>query len=453
MVAEQPALTIDDLAPVIDGRGADDIAAAIAHRIRELDAPAGTPLPTVRALAAHLGVSASTVSDAWKILRTRGMIETDRRRGTTVRSGRSDGADRSWHVPVAPGALATDLSTGTPDPRLLPDLHRALTQATAGHQVTSYLDRPVLPDLEVELRRRWPYDPERITLLDGAQDALDRLISSTVAYGDRVIVETPTFPPILDMLELAGADIIGVPLDEHGLRVDALTTALAAQPSVAILQPRAHNPTGVAWSEQRAADLAGVFGPTDVLVIEDDHSGMVAGAPLHTTGCHRPDHTVHIHSFSKSHGPDLRLAAVGGPASVVDRVVRRRQLGPSWTSRLLQQVLLGLLTDPAAEAAVATAEATYGDRRSRLVEALADHGIELVAPGSGLNVWVPVDDERDALVALAATGIGAAPGRPFLPAAATADHIRLTISAVEDPEPIAAAVAVSAQATGSRAVR
>ena len=109
MVAEQPALTIDDLATVIDGRGADDIAAAIAHRIRELDAPAGTPLPTVRALAAHLGVSASTVSDAWKILRTRGMIETDRRRGTTVRSGRSDGADRSWHVPVAPGALATDL--------------------------------------------------------------------------------------------------------------------------------------------------------------------------------------------------------------------------------------------------------------------------------------------------------------------------------------------------------
>ena len=79
--------------------------------------------------------------------------------------------------------------------------------------------------------------------------------------------------------------------------------------------------------------------------------------------------------------------------------------------------------------------------------------VELVAPGSGLNVWVPVDDERDALVALAASGIGAAPGRPFLPAADTADHIRLTISAVEDPEPIAAAVAVSARATGSRAVR
>ena len=96
-------------------------------------------------------------------------------------------------MPVEPGALAVDLSTGTPDPALLPDLGGALLQATDDHQVTSYLDRPVLPALEVELRRRWPFDPGRITLLDGAQDALDRLIDATVNFGDRVIVETPTF--------------------------------------------------------------------------------------------------------------------------------------------------------------------------------------------------------------------------------------------------------------------
>ena len=246
---------------------------------------------------------------------------------------------------------------------LLPDLGGALLQATDDHQVTSYLDRPVLPALEVELRRRWPFDPGRITLLDGAQDALDRLIDATVNFGDRVIVETPTFPPVLDMLELAGAEVIGVPVDPEGPVVGAVEAALDRGPTVAIVQPRAHNPSGVAFSETRAAQLAARFAEHDVLVIEDDHSGMVAGAQLHSLGVHRPDRTVHVHSFSKSHGPDLRLAAVGGPSEIIDAVVRRRQLGPSWTSRLLQRILLGLLTDPVADAAVRDAEQTYLVRR------------------------------------------------------------------------------------------
>ncbi|MEO0493381.1 MAG: aminotransferase class I/II-fold pyridoxal phosphate-dependent enzyme [Actinomycetota bacterium] len=442
-----------DLAAAVEGRTAEEIASSIARHIRQVPLPAGTPLPTVRSLATELGVSASTVSDSWRILRSRGVIHTDRRRGTTVRPDRAGTGERAWHVPVEPGALAVDLSTGTPDPALLPDLGDALLQATDQHQVTSYLDRPVIPALEVELRRRWPFDAGRITLLDGAQDALDRLIDTTVAYGDRVIVENPTFPPILDMLELAGADVIGVPVDDEGPDVDAVVAALAHEPTVAIFQPRAHNPTGVAISEARAARLAELLAEAGVLVIEDDHSGMVAGAPLHSLGVHRPDSTVHVHSFSKSHGPDLRLAAVGGPVEIIDAMVRRRQLGPSWTSRLLQRVLLGLLTDPAADASVEQAESAYLRRRNAFVDELRSAGVEVDAGRSGLNVWVPVDDERDAVVALAAAGIGAAPGEPFVVGRADDAHIRLTISRVDDPRVAAHAVARAARRGGGTAGR
>ena len=152
-----------ELAAIIEGRTAEEIAMSIARHVRHAPLSADTPLPTVRSLATELGVSASTVSDAWRILRARGVIDTDRRRGTTVRLDRTAAGGRAWHVPVEPGALAVDLSTGTPDPALLPDLGGALLQATDDHQVTSYLDRPVLPALEVELRRRWPFDPGRIT--------------------------------------------------------------------------------------------------------------------------------------------------------------------------------------------------------------------------------------------------------------------------------------------------
>ena len=61
-------------------------------------------------------------------------------------------------------------------------------------------------------------------------------------------------------------------------------------------------------------------------------------------GC--PAQTVHVRSFSKSHGPDLRLAAVGGAAEVIDAVTTRRMLGPGWSSRILQSVLLAMLGDP-----------------------------------------------------------------------------------------------------------
>ena len=79
-------------------------------------------------------------------------------------------------------------------------------------------------------------------------------------------------------------------------------------------------------------------------VIEDDHAGDISSAPAVSVGQFLPDRTVHVSSFSKSHGPDLRLAAIGGPPALVAAVADRRLLGPGWSSRLLQAVLLDLLT-------------------------------------------------------------------------------------------------------------
>ena len=68
---------------------------------------------------------------------------------------------------------------------------------------------------------------------------------------------------------------------------------------------------------------------------------------------------MHIRSFSKSHGPDLRLAAVGGAGDVVTAVANRRLLGPGWSSRILQALLLELLQDPATPAVMEAARARH----------------------------------------------------------------------------------------------
>jgi DNA-binding transcriptional MocR family regulator len=157
---------------------------------------------------------------------------------------------------------------------------------------------------------------------------------------------------------------------------------------------------------------------------------------------------VHVRSFSKSHGPDLRLAAMSGPEALLGEVRRLRQLGQGWSSRLLQRMLLDLLTDDQSRAQVARARDEYARRRRAFVEALAARDVE-VAGDDGLNLWVPVNDESAALVRLASRGIGVAPGTPFNVLPVAQGHVRVTVGLVQsDLEAVAGEVAAAARTAG-----
>ena len=160
---------------------------------------------------------------------------------------------------------------------------------------------------------------------------------------------------------------------------------------------------------------------------------------------------MHVRSYSKSHGPDLRLAGLSGPTELLRDALSRRQLGQGWSSRLLQRILVGLLTDDDAVAHVARARLEYARRRGAVVAALDGHGIDV--PGSdGLNIWVPVHDETAAVVRLASQGIGVTPGTPFdvVPGVpGGGGNIRVTTGLVaEGHEELAATLAGAANTSG-----
>ena len=335
---------------------------------------------------------------------------------------------------------ALDLSTGVPDPALLPDYSAALGRLGAAPVTQTYLDDPLVPELGEWLRADWPFPAQALTITDGAMDALDLLSTHLLRVGDRVAVEHPSFPPLLDLLEAVGAQIIAVDLDAAGARPDQLARALAAGARVVFLQPRAQNPTGASLSVDRGAELAALVLDHDAVVIENDSAGAVASSPLVSLGHWVPQRCVHIRSFSKSHGPDLRLAALGGARQLVAPIVERRHLGQGWTSRLLQRLLLDLLTDPDAIAQVGAARGEYAHRRRALIGELTRLGVE-IADGDGLNVWVPVAEEASALVALAGLGIAVAPGSPFAVRTPTAPHVRVTSGLISGGEAEIAAVA------------
>src|SRR5665647_2704392 len=220
-----------------------------------------------------------------------------------------------------------------------------------------------MPALLDVLKAQWPYPPEELMVVDGAMDGLDLVSRSLLRSGDRVVVEHPGFPPLLDLLEAIGVEVVGVPVDDAGLCPEPLTAALCGLTASAFLQPRAQNPTGASMTEERARELAPILARAGMPVIEDDSAGAVAASAPISLGQWIPDQVIHIRSFSKSHGPDLRLAALSGPSELLREVIHRRQLGQVWSSRLLQRVLLSLLTDPAAVADVDRARDEYTRRR------------------------------------------------------------------------------------------
>ncbi|WP_211349897.1 PLP-dependent aminotransferase family protein [Rarobacter faecitabidus] len=429
-------VTVSDLVEQIAEPSPRGIAAGIARLMRAGELRPGDRLPTVRSLSAALGVSPATVSGAWHALADVGLVVTRGRAGTFVLP-----EPASWLPPRYRTMNETthdtelDLSTGTPDPRLLPSIGRALVRAASrlqGAETGSYVAAPVLPELEALIRETWPFTAQRITVVDGALDALARAVEQATSFGDRIAVENPGFPPVFDLLEQAGRDRVLVELDEHGITPPSLESALRKNVTALIVQPRAHNPTGVSISPTRGRELAAILRQhPGVTVFEDDHSGDVSAARDFSLGTLLPMRVVRIRSYSKSHGPDLRIAAIGGPAAVIDPLVARRMLGPGWTSRLLQRVLIDLLTDADAMDAVTHARRVYYSRSHLLTAALAAEGIE-IRPGDGINMWLPVHDEQVALTRLASASVSAAPGTPFFAARdseyARRDHIRISLS-------------------------
>ena len=436
----------------MDQPTARGLANAVSRTIRDGVLVPGVRLPSIRRVASELALSPTTVTAAWRLLARSGAIRGAGRRGTTVSETAAPGAVRYRQAVSRGTSFAVDLSTGVPDAALLPSLASSFADLTTAGTPSSYLDAPVLPELEAELKRSWPYPADQVTVVDGALDALDQVVRSVLRFGDRVVVEHPCFPPLVDLLEAAGVEVVGVPIDAEGMSLEGLTEALETSTRAVFLQPRAQNPTGVSMTRERARSLARVIEGSRALVVEDDSTGAIGMSEPLSMGEWLPGQTVHIRSYSKSHGPDLRLAAMSAPPELMADLLGRRQLGQGWSSRLLQRVLLHLLTDPTAIAEVEKARSAYAGRRRVVVEELAKLGVE-VGGGDGINLWIPVQDEASALIRLASQGIGVAPGKPFAVLPESRGFMRVTVGLVSSGNDwLAQALAEAADITAWRSV-
>ncbi len=428
----------DSIQYSISGENGAEIAASIERAIGRGELEPGAPLPSVRRLAGELGVSPTTVATAMSDLRNRGLVVTRERSRSHV----------SWRPPLA-GALrattipvgARDLASGNPDPLLLPDPAPFLRRLDPPTQL--YGGEPAIPELLTLARDEFAgagIESEALAVVSGALDGIERAMQARLRPGDLVAVEDPGFAGSFDLLRALGFALRPVPIDERGMLPAELAAAVEEGAAAVLLNPRGQNPTGASLDAARAADLATVLDRApDVMVIEDDHLGPIAGVPRITLTRGR-ERWVAALSLAKSLGPDLRLAVLAGDEQTVSRLRGRQAVGPQWVSHLLQHLVAAMWSDAEVRAGLERTAATYRARRKRLLAALAERGIEVSAP-TGIAVWVPVTEEAPVVQSLLAGGWAVMPGAPFRLRSERA--VRVTTSALgeEEAEGLAEAVA------------
>jgi len=410
------------------GSNAAELAGDIERRVADHELLPGDRLPPVRIVAAELDLAPNTVASAYRRLGERGITIGRGRMGTFV-------ADRPpVMIPSDPRIRhgLRDLSSGNPDPELLPNLNAVLRES--GGSTVLYGDRSVDEDLAEHGARLLVADnvlANHLTVVSGGLDGMERVLQAHVRRGDRVAIEDPGYPAVIDLVNALGLVAVPMVIDGEGPQSESFGNALDQGVAVVIVTPRAQNPFGSAISADRASDLRSMLSQSpEVLVIEDDHAAAVAGSAMHSISQDR-ERWATIRSAAKTYGPDVRLALLAGDATTIRRVEGRQRLGPGWVSHVLQRLVAQMMHDPSISRDVKGAADLYASRRRAMLAELHERGFE--AHGvSGLNVWVPVPDESIAVTAMEEQGFAVRAGSRFR--VRSAPGVRLTVASLSETE-------------------
>jgi DNA-binding transcriptional MocR family regulator len=266
-----------------------------------------------------------------------------------------------------------------------------------------------------------------VAVVSGALDGIERVLREQLRPGDRVLVEDPGFTGVVDLLHALSLVPVPIAVDDEGLLPFAIQRAGAAE--AIIVTPRAQNPTGAAITERRGRQLRAILRQRpELLVIEDDHAGPIAGAPHVTLVEPSRERWAVVRSVSKSLGPDLRLAIMAGDPRTIARVEGRQTLGIRWVSHILQGLVVALWRDKRVQKQLARAERTYTRHRVALLDALHAQGIEAHGQ-SGLNVWIPLIEETAVVQSLFQRRWAVAAGERYR--LKTVPAIRVTVASLD----------------------
>jgi DNA-binding transcriptional MocR family regulator len=353
----------------------------------------GDRLPPQRELAQRLGVDLTTITRAYSVARTLGLLEGAVGRGSFVRARTEDDeaglVDLTMNLPPPPeglslGAMLQETVTAIlqrADPAVLMAYHPgfgAPGQRRAGAEWLA----PCLGERS----------PDCLLVSPGAQAALAAVLGTLCRPGDTVVAEPLTYPGFTGVAAQLGLRVVACASDEQGVIPEALEAVCARErPAAVYLVPTMQNPTAVTMPPKRRREAARVVSRAGAWLVEDDPYSRLMEAPPAAVSSFHPGRSVYIGTLAKTLSPGLRIAYIACPsaddAARFAEALRAIALMPA---PLMAAVASTWIREGRAEKLLAAVRAEARARRAlaaRILPAAA-------GPPESLHVWLPLPPGR-----------------------------------------------------------
>jgi GntR family transcriptional regulator / MocR family aminotransferase len=433
---------VSELAIDLDRNGGDalhrQIEASIRERIRSGALPVGIALPPTRALAAGLGVSRGVVVEAYAQLVAEGYL-TSRSGGYTqvaAAAGLPASSPKAAQPspprlsrPARPPRPVVDFGYGRGNLQAFPratwlrSIRRVLTGAA--DERLGYLDGQGAVELRSALAaylnrvRGTDTDSDRMVITNGFAQAVSLLIGVLAADGARTLaVEDPSANDDARLIAQAlGMNVVGVPVGEEGVRVDAVAELDA---DLLVLTPSHQWPTGGVLSPDARGAVIAWAQRTGALVLEDDYDAEYRydRAPIGAMQGLDPERVAYAGTASKTLAPGFRLGWMILPRRLLEPIAEAKLLADRGSPILDQLTFADFLSRGEFDRHLRRMRPVYRSRRDALLAALASHLPELepagIAAGLHLVAWLPPDlSEAPVIDAAAREGVAVAGVSPY----------------------------------------
>lgn len=263
---------------------------------------------------------------------------------------------------------------------------------------------------------------DEILITSGSLQGLDLVNGILTSPGDTVLIEQECYQGSITRLTRRGVNIVGIPLDEDGMRTDAVATALADLKSKGVRAkyiytiPTVQNPTGTIMSEQRRRALLRLSDDYGVPIFEDDcYADLIWNGqrPPAIYAMSESRSVIHIGSFSKSVAPALRVGYIVAPWDVLSRIL---SIKTDAGSGALEQMVLAEFCTAHFNDHVPKLTKGLRVKLETMMDALAEQfgtAAEFDDPKGGIFLWVKLPDTVDTMKlyqAALASGIAINPG-------------------------------------------
>ncbi|MGK8510330.1 PLP-dependent aminotransferase family protein [Nocardia asiatica] len=410
---------LEDLPLDLDRELAQPLSVQIADQVRRAATSGplrgGDRLPSTRALAERLGVSRTVVAAAYDQLHAEGWLSGRRGSGTylTTAPATAPSNTGSGHG-TDPGPRLFDLAPGAPCIDAIdPAAWRRAWRAAADHAPIVRKNRAGEPEFRAAvtehlLRHRGIGAGSDTVLLAtaGTSSAVGELAAALLRPGDAVAMEDPGYQRAAGAFAAAGLEVVPIPVDADGLRVDLLPPRIKA----VYCTPAHQFPLGARMPAARRVELVEHARRTGVFVIEDDYDGELRydTAPLPLLATMAPDVVVHLGTTSKILSPALGVGWLLAAPAVAEAVLAHRERTGTGPSPAGQRVLVAFAAHGDLARHLRRLRRALPPRRTLVVTELRRRGLGVLGDDAGSHVVVPVESaeaERRVVAAGQARGV------------------------------------------------